>query len=184
MLEASPALRFRPATRVENACATGTAAVQAGLRAIEAKAARLVLVVGVEKMTALSGPEIAGPCSKRATPGRRRRSRAASPASSHGSRNSISNATATSRTRWPQSPRKTIHNGVANPYAQIRKDLGFEFCRHVSERTRWSPDRYAPTAPWCRMVLRRWSWPMRQRAGDGQGGRFPCRSAGRTTFCR
>src|SRR3546814_12672552 len=45
-------------TRVENACATGSAAVHQGLTLIEAKKARRVLVVGVEKMTALPGKEI------------------------------------------------------------------------------------------------------------------------------
>src|SRR5258705_2179936 len=58
VLQASPDLRFRRATRVENACATGSAAVHQGLRAIEAKAARIVLVVGVEQMTTTAGPEI------------------------------------------------------------------------------------------------------------------------------
>src|SRR3954469_25909477 len=47
VLQASPELRFKRATRVENACATGSAAIHQGLRAIEAKAARVVLVVGV-----------------------------------------------------------------------------------------------------------------------------------------
>src|ERR1700753_3407076 len=51
VLQADPALRFKPATRVENACATGSAAVHAGIRAIEARRARRVLVVGVEQMT-------------------------------------------------------------------------------------------------------------------------------------
>src|SRR5262245_66385671 len=50
VLQASPDLRFKRATRVENACATGSAAVHAGLRALAAKAARIVLVVGVEQM--------------------------------------------------------------------------------------------------------------------------------------
>src|SRR4051794_14325060 len=40
VLQASPDLRFKRATRVENACATGSAAVHQGLMAIEAKAAR------------------------------------------------------------------------------------------------------------------------------------------------
>jgi len=40
VLQASPDLRFKRATRVENACATGSAAVHQGLRAIEARAAR------------------------------------------------------------------------------------------------------------------------------------------------
>ena len=38
VLQASPDLRFKRATRVENACATGSAAVHQGLRAIAAKA--------------------------------------------------------------------------------------------------------------------------------------------------
>ena len=37
VLQASPDLRFKRATRVENACATGSAAIHQGLRALEAK---------------------------------------------------------------------------------------------------------------------------------------------------
>src|SRR3982075_450503 len=58
VLQADPQLRFKPATRVENACATGSAAVHQGVRAIEAGAAKIVLVVGVEQMTRTPGPEI------------------------------------------------------------------------------------------------------------------------------
>ena len=58
VLQADPNLRFKPATRVENACATGSAAVHQGVRAIEAGAAKIVLVVGVEQMTRTPGPEI------------------------------------------------------------------------------------------------------------------------------
>ena len=61
VLQADPALRFKPATRVENACATGSAAVHQGVRAIKAGAAKVVLVVGVEQMTTTPGPEIATP---------------------------------------------------------------------------------------------------------------------------
>jgi len=50
--------RFLPITRVENACATGSAAMQAGAYAIEAKRAKTVLVVGVEKMTHLANREV------------------------------------------------------------------------------------------------------------------------------
>ena len=46
VLQASPDLRFKRATRVENACATGSAAVHQGIKTIEARAARVVLVVG------------------------------------------------------------------------------------------------------------------------------------------
>src|SRR5207253_9355556 len=44
VLQADPALRFKPTTRVENACATGSAAVHQGIRAIEAGAAKIVQI--------------------------------------------------------------------------------------------------------------------------------------------
>src|SRR5437016_11332349 len=58
VLQADPQLRFKPATRVENACATGSAAVHQAVKSIAAQAARIVLVVGVEQMTRTPGPEI------------------------------------------------------------------------------------------------------------------------------
>src|SRR5499433_2527929 len=58
VLQADPALRFKPTTRVENACATGSAAVHQGIRAIKAGDARVVLVVGVEQMTRTPAAEI------------------------------------------------------------------------------------------------------------------------------
>src|SRR5690606_25064973 len=39
VLQADPAFRFKPATRVENACATGSAAVHQGLKSIAARQA-------------------------------------------------------------------------------------------------------------------------------------------------
>ena len=53
-VEIHPDLRFKPATRVENACASGSAAIAAAKQAIEAGAAELALVIGVEKMTSLN----------------------------------------------------------------------------------------------------------------------------------
>ena len=58
VLQTSDDLRFKPATRIENACATGSAAVHQGLKSIAARSARIVLVVGVEQMTKTPGPEI------------------------------------------------------------------------------------------------------------------------------
>ncbi|MBL4908259.1 MAG: acetyl-CoA acetyltransferase [Sneathiella sp.] len=46
-------LRFTPATRLENACASGSAAVYAARDAIRAGSAKVTLVIGAEKMTAL-----------------------------------------------------------------------------------------------------------------------------------
>jgi acetyl-CoA C-acetyltransferase len=56
--QADPDLRFKPATRCENACASGAAAIHAGMNAILSGRARTVLVVGAEKMTARSTAEV------------------------------------------------------------------------------------------------------------------------------
>src|SRR5437763_10079559 len=58
VFQADPGFRFKPATRVENACATGSAAIHMGLNSIAVGKARIVLVVGVVKMTEASGAEI------------------------------------------------------------------------------------------------------------------------------
>ncbi len=134
VLQADAKLRFKPATRVENACATGSAAVHQAIRAIRAGAARTVLVVGVEQMTTTPGPQIgqnllrasylpedgdtpagfAGVFGKIASGYFQR----------HGDQSDALAAIAA----------KNHRNGVANPYAQMRKDLGFEFCRAESEK--------------------------------------------------
>src|SRR3981189_1720048 len=134
VLQASPDLRFRRATRVENACATGSAAVHQGLRAIEAKAARIVLVVGVEQMTTTPGPEI----------GRNllRASYVKDEANIEGGLAGVFGkiAGAYFQKYGDQSDAlamiaaKNHKNGVANPYAQMRKDVGYEFCRSESEK--------------------------------------------------
>jgi len=51
ILSADPALRFKPATRCENACASGAAALYAALDAIDGGRVKIALVVGAEKMT-------------------------------------------------------------------------------------------------------------------------------------
>jgi acetyl-CoA C-acetyltransferase len=134
VLQASPDLRFKRATRVENACATGSAAVHQGLKSIAAKAARIVLVVGVEQMTTTPASEI-GRNLLKASYVREEADIAGGFAGifgkiaglyfqKHGDK---SDALA-------QIAAKNHKNGVANPYAQIRKDLGFDFCRTESEK--------------------------------------------------
>jgi acetyl-CoA C-acetyltransferase len=134
VLQASPDLRFKPATRVENACATGSAAVHQALRAIEAKAARLVLVVGVEQMTSTPAEEIGRNLLKA--------SYVREEADIDGGFAGIFGKIAGLyfQKYGDQSDAlaliaaKNHRNGVANPYAQMRKDLGFAFCRTESEK--------------------------------------------------
>ena len=56
--QASDDFRFKPATRVENACATGSAAIHQGVKSILAGQAKLVLVVGVEQMSKTPSDEV------------------------------------------------------------------------------------------------------------------------------
>jgi acetyl-CoA C-acetyltransferase len=53
VLASDSALRFKPATRCENACASGAAALYAALDAVNSGRVRAALVVGAEKMTTL-----------------------------------------------------------------------------------------------------------------------------------
>ena len=134
VLQASPDLRFKRATRVENACATGSAAVHQGIRAIEAKAARIVLVVGAEQMTTTPGPEIGRNLLKA--------SYVREEANIEGGFAGIFGkiAGAYFQRHGDQSDAlamiaaKNHKNGVGNPYAQMRKDLGYEFCRTESDK--------------------------------------------------
>jgi acetyl-CoA C-acetyltransferase len=134
VLQADERLRFKPATRVENACATGSAAVRQGIRAIDARAARIVLVVGAEQMTTTPAAQI-GENLLRASYLPEDRDTPAGFAGvfgriaqgyfqRHGDQSDALAAIAA----------KNHRNGVDNPYAQMRKDLGFDFCRQESEK--------------------------------------------------
>jgi acetyl-CoA C-acetyltransferase len=56
--EIDPALRFKPMTRCECACASSSVAFYDGVYAVEANRARNVLVIGVEKMNLLPTPQM------------------------------------------------------------------------------------------------------------------------------
>ncbi len=134
VLQADDRLRFKPATRVENACATGSAAVRQGLRAIDAGAARIVLVVGAEQMTKTPGPEIG----KNLLKASYLPEEGDTPAGFAGVFGKI--ASGYFQRHGDQSDAlakiaaKNHKNGVENPYAQMRKDLGYEFCRQESDK--------------------------------------------------
>ena len=134
VLQASDKLRFKPATRVENACATGSAAVHQALKTIAARDARIVLVVGVEQMTKTPGPEIG----KNLLRASYLPEDGDTPNGFAGVFGNI--AAAYFQRHGDQSDAlagiaaKNHKNGVENPYAQLRKDFGFEFCRTESEK--------------------------------------------------
>jgi acetyl-CoA C-acetyltransferase len=134
VLQASPDLRFKRATRVENACATGSAAVHQAIKSIAARDARIVLVVGVEQMTTTPGPDIGRNLLKA--------SYVREEADIEGGFAGVFGKIASSyfQKYGDQSDAlamiaaKNHKNGVSNPYAQMRKDVGYEFCRNESEK--------------------------------------------------
>jgi acetyl-CoA C-acetyltransferase len=134
VLQANPDFRFKPATRVENACATGSAAIHQAINAIEAKKARISLVVGVEQMTRAPAPEIG-----------RNLLRASYLREEDGIEGGFAGlfgqiASAYFQKYGDQSDAiariaaKNHKNGASNPLAQMRKDLGYDFCRNESEK--------------------------------------------------
>jgi len=134
VLQADERLRFVPATRVENACATGSAALHHGLRSIAAKEARIVLVVGVEKMTELAGPDIGNVLLKASYV----KEEAEIDGGFAGVFAKITDLYfqrhGDQSDALARIAAKNHRNGVSNPYAQLRKDFGYEFCRNVSEK--------------------------------------------------
>jgi acetyl-CoA C-acetyltransferase len=128
-----PELRFTPAVHVENACATGSAALHAAMDFIESGRGRIALVIGAEKMTALPSREVpavllsgcyrkeednpqgfAGIFGRIAEEYFRR----------HGDH----------REELAMIAAKNHANGVHNPYAHVRKALDADFCNTVSDR--------------------------------------------------
>jgi acetyl-CoA C-acetyltransferase len=133
-LQADAELRFKPAMRVENACATGTAAIHAGLDMIAAGRAKRVLVVGAEKMTGVPGAKVTEILASASY---------VKEESAHGL--TFPGIFALFAQRYFEKfgdhsatlakiAAKNHANGVRNPLAQMQRDLGFEFCNTVSDR--------------------------------------------------
>ncbi|MDR6437772.1 acetyl-CoA C-acetyltransferase [Paenarthrobacter nicotinovorans] len=143
-LQVSADLANVPATRTENACASGSAAFQQGVKAVLAGTARNVLVIGAEKMTdagadvvgaALLGAsyEMAGKASSTGFTGlfaevakhygKRYGAGIGGPGFEGGLGDVLGSIAA-----------KNHRNGMDNPYAQMHRDFGEEFCRTISEK--------------------------------------------------
>ncbi len=134
ILSADPDLRFKRSTRIENACATGSAAVHAAVNSIKAGNSRISLVVGVEKMTHLdsvqAGNNLLHACY------------AEEEAGIKGGFTGVFGQIANSYFQKYGDRSDTLakiavknhENALGNPLAQMQKALTFEFCRDVSEK--------------------------------------------------
>lgn len=132
ILGIDPALRFKPATRVENACASGSAALYSAIDAIRAGRVRVALVVGAEKMSGLDTFGV---------------TRALGGASYQREEANLSFPDIFARFAWAYRDRfgdpteamahiavKNHENALANPLAQMHRPLSLEFCSTVSEK--------------------------------------------------
>lgn len=123
-----------PATRFENACATGSAALHSAMDFIEAGRGRIALVVGAEKMTATPTAEV-GDILLSA-------SYRAEEADVEGGFAGLFGQIAQGyfqrygdrSEELAMIAAKNHANGMANPYAHMRKDFGVAFCNTVSEK--------------------------------------------------
>lgn len=134
LLQANEGLRFKPFTRVENACASGSAALYAGMNFIKAGEGRIALVAGVEKMSDVSteqaGENLLTCCYRQ---------------NEAGTKGGFAGIFAEITEQYFKTygdksaslariAAKNHSNAMANPFAQMRKDLGFDFCNTVSEK--------------------------------------------------
>lgn len=132
-MNAQPGLRFKPALRVENACATGSAAIYAGMQAIRSGDADLVLVVGYERMNGLPTSEVGDVLLKCAYV-KEETSSAGFAGVFAGIAQKYFDTYGDASDALARIAAKNHHNAMANPYAHVRRDLGFEFCNTVSDK--------------------------------------------------
>lgn len=131
---AMPELRHVPAVHCENACSTGTAALYTAIDFIESGRGNVALVIGAEKMTAVSMAEVGDIllCG-----------------SYRKEEDQVENGFAGIFAQITQSyfqkygdrsaemamiAAKNHTNGMNNPYAHMKKDFGFDFCNTISNR--------------------------------------------------
>lgn len=134
VLNAHPELRFKPATRVENACATGSAAIAQGLKTIQAGLGRIVLVVGVEHMSDVKPEDITSNLLK------------ASYLPEDGEQHAgfagiFADIAADYFTHFGDQSGalakiavKNHLNAMRNPFAHMHKELSYDFCYQPSEK--------------------------------------------------
>ena len=131
-LSIDPAMRFTPATRLENACASGSAAVFAARNAILAGEAKVALVLGVEKMTHLPTREVAAALGHAAY--QKEEAGLSFPAVFAGFARAYFEKYGDKTEALAMIAAKNHANAMANPLAQLHKELPVAFCATESER--------------------------------------------------
>ncbi|WP_440995884.1 acetyl-CoA acetyltransferase [Arhodomonas sp. SL1] len=135
VLQLDERLRFKPATRVENACASGSAALHQGLNYLASGAGHRVLVVGVEKMTDAGAAQVADSLLGASY---RKSDLADTELGFAGVFARIAQAYFAAYGEQTdvlaRIAAKNHRNGTRNPHAHLQKDIGFDFCNTTSEK--------------------------------------------------
>jgi len=129
-----PELATTPAVRMENACATGSAALYAAMDFIAAGRGKIALVVGAEKMTATPLAEASDILLTACY-------RAEEDAVDAGFAGIFGQIAGTYFQRYGDHAHelamiaaKNHKHGMLNPYAHMHKDFGVEFCNTISDK--------------------------------------------------
>lgn len=132
--QVSPDLRFKPATRCENACASGAAAIFSAINAINAGEAELVLVVGAEKMTSRSTPEVTAALAGAGYQNDPDEARLSFPGLFGLAANQYAQRYQSPLEAMAHIAAKNHHNAMSNPLAQMHREMSFEACNTVSDK--------------------------------------------------
>jgi acetyl-CoA C-acetyltransferase len=131
---AIPQLRHVPAVRLENACATGSAAIWAALDAIESGRVKHALVVGMEKMTGLGSQQIGETLLKCSYVKEEAQIEGGFAGVFGNIAQSYFERFGDQSDALAAISAKNHANGMSNPYAHMQRDFGFDFCRHPSDK--------------------------------------------------
>lgn len=130
----TPGLEHVPAVRLENACATGSAAINAAADFIASGRGKVALVVGAEKMTAIptmeTGDILLKACWREEEAG------------IEGGFAGVFGVIASNyfqrygdrSEELAMIAAKNHENGAKNPFAHMQKDFGFDFCNTVTDK--------------------------------------------------
>ncbi|CUH66399.1 3-ketoacyl-CoA thiolase [Thalassovita gelatinovora] len=132
MLSIDPGLQFKPATRLENACASGSAAVHAARQAILAGDCKVALVVGVEKMTHLPGADVTAALGRASY--QKEEAGISFPGIFAQFAQAYFNEFGDHSMALAKIAAKNHGNSVNNPLAQLQKPLDLDFCATESDR--------------------------------------------------
>jgi acetyl-CoA C-acetyltransferase len=132
VLAADPGLRFKPAMRCENACASGATAIFAAVDAINSGRVKIALVVGAEKMTGLDTAGVTAALARASY--QKEEAGLSFPQIFAEFAKAYAAAFGDPSDAMARIAVKNHANALRNPLAQMHRSLDLDFCRTVSDR--------------------------------------------------